>query len=193
MIVEQKSSRMAENVEDCNGLELTILKSLANFLKIHERWRSSFKLSTILFLLHHVQNPYTTWTPFTHNLLETILNNFMRLSCEQTPPLFYRLSYLVKWQETPKLCTWLPQRHLLCLILPPLTVCLKWLTKHYSHLHCLKTGRLEVPSFPKSAKKIVQQSSNVAPHTNQSQLTLRWVKNAYETSDQQERSLSRCL
>ena len=38
----QNGTRMAENGEDCNGLEMTILKSLANFFKIHERWRSSF-------------------------------------------------------------------------------------------------------------------------------------------------------
>ena len=33
---------MAEHEEDSNGLEMTILKSLAIFsTKIHERWRSS--------------------------------------------------------------------------------------------------------------------------------------------------------
>ena len=42
MILEQKGTRMAEDDEDWNGLEMTILKSLANFFKIHERWRSSF-------------------------------------------------------------------------------------------------------------------------------------------------------
>ena len=34
---------MTEDGEDRNGLEKTILKSLANFFKIHERLRSSFK------------------------------------------------------------------------------------------------------------------------------------------------------
>ena len=33
---------MAEDGEDWNRLEMTILKSLANFFKIHEQWRSSF-------------------------------------------------------------------------------------------------------------------------------------------------------
>ena len=33
---------MAEAGEDWNGLEMTILKSLANFFKIRERWRTSF-------------------------------------------------------------------------------------------------------------------------------------------------------
>ena len=36
-ILEQKGTRMAEDGEDWNGLEMTILKSLANFFKIHER------------------------------------------------------------------------------------------------------------------------------------------------------------
>ena len=44
VILEQKGTRMAEDGEDWNGLEMTILKSLANFSKTHERWRSSFKL-----------------------------------------------------------------------------------------------------------------------------------------------------
>ena len=34
---------MAEDGEDWNWLEITIFKSLANFFKIHERWRKSFK------------------------------------------------------------------------------------------------------------------------------------------------------
>ena len=33
---------MAEDGEDWNGLEMMILKSLANFFKMHEWWRSSF-------------------------------------------------------------------------------------------------------------------------------------------------------
>ena len=41
-ILEQKGTRMAEDGEDWNGLEMTILKSLAKFFKIHKRWRSSF-------------------------------------------------------------------------------------------------------------------------------------------------------
>ena len=35
-ILEQKGTRMAENGEDRNGLEMTISKSLANFFKLHE-------------------------------------------------------------------------------------------------------------------------------------------------------------
>ena len=35
--------KMAEDGEDWNGLEMTILKSLAIFFKMHEWWRSSFK------------------------------------------------------------------------------------------------------------------------------------------------------
>ena len=42
VILKQKGRRMAEDGEDWNGLEMTILKSLANFFKMHERWRSSF-------------------------------------------------------------------------------------------------------------------------------------------------------
>ena len=42
VILKQKGTRMAEDGEDWNGLEMTILKSLANVFKIHERWRSSF-------------------------------------------------------------------------------------------------------------------------------------------------------
>ena len=45
VIPEQKGKRMAEHDEDWNGLKMTILESLANFIKIHERWRSSFKLN----------------------------------------------------------------------------------------------------------------------------------------------------
>ena len=37
---------MAEDGQDWNGLEMTILKSLANFFKMHERWRGSFKFLT---------------------------------------------------------------------------------------------------------------------------------------------------
>ena len=43
VILKQKGTRMAEDGEDWNGLEMTILKSLAIFFKIQERWRSSFK------------------------------------------------------------------------------------------------------------------------------------------------------
>ena len=46
VILKQKGAEMAEDGEDWNGLEMTILKSLANFFKINERWRSSFKAST---------------------------------------------------------------------------------------------------------------------------------------------------
>ena len=42
-IIKQKGTRTAEDGEDWNGLEMTILNSLANFFKMHERWRSSFK------------------------------------------------------------------------------------------------------------------------------------------------------
>ena len=39
MILAQKGTnlKMTEDDEDCNGLDMTILKSLANFFKIHER------------------------------------------------------------------------------------------------------------------------------------------------------------
>ena len=43
VILKQKGRRMAEDGEDWNELEMTILKSLANFFKMHEWWRSSFK------------------------------------------------------------------------------------------------------------------------------------------------------
>ena len=36
-ILKQKGTRMAEDGKHRNGLEMTILKSLANFFKIHER------------------------------------------------------------------------------------------------------------------------------------------------------------
>ena len=42
VILKQKGAKMAEDGEDWNGLEMTILKSLANFFKINKRWRSSF-------------------------------------------------------------------------------------------------------------------------------------------------------
>ena len=42
VILKQKGTRMAEDGEDWNGLEMAILKSLANFFKMHERWRNSF-------------------------------------------------------------------------------------------------------------------------------------------------------
>ena len=47
VILKQKGTRMAEDGEDWNGLKMTILKSLANFFKMHERRRSSFKRSNI--------------------------------------------------------------------------------------------------------------------------------------------------
>ena len=43
VILKRKGTRMAEDGEDWNGLEITILKSLANFFKMHKPWRSSFK------------------------------------------------------------------------------------------------------------------------------------------------------
>ena len=43
VILKQKGTRMAEDGEDWNGLEMTILKSLAIFFKMHEQWRNSFK------------------------------------------------------------------------------------------------------------------------------------------------------
>ena len=39
---------MAEDGEDWNELELTILKSVAIIYKIHERWHSSFKLQVTI-------------------------------------------------------------------------------------------------------------------------------------------------
>ena len=61
LILKQKGTRMAANGDDWNGLEITILKSLANFFKIHEWWRSSFKAGSWFeysdqlyqFLLHY--------------------------------------------------------------------------------------------------------------------------------------------
>ena len=44
LILKQKGTRMAEDGEDWNGLEMAILKSLAKFFKIHERWSSYFKI-----------------------------------------------------------------------------------------------------------------------------------------------------
>ena len=43
VILKQKGTMMAEDGEDWNGLEMTILKSWANCFKIRERWRSSFE------------------------------------------------------------------------------------------------------------------------------------------------------
>ena len=42
VILKQKRTRMAEDAEDWNGLEMTTLKISANFFKMRERWRSSF-------------------------------------------------------------------------------------------------------------------------------------------------------
>ena len=44
VILKQKGAKMAEDGEDWNRLEMTILKSLAKFFKMNERWRSSFKM-----------------------------------------------------------------------------------------------------------------------------------------------------
>ena len=49
---------MAEDGEDWNGLEMTILKSLANFFKMHERWCSSFNF---------IRNTHTNRTQHTNN------------------------------------------------------------------------------------------------------------------------------
>ena len=54
VILKQKGAKMTEDGEDWNGLEMTILKSLANFFKINERWRSSFKAWTRYFYLTRV-------------------------------------------------------------------------------------------------------------------------------------------
>ena len=49
LILKQKGTRMTEDGEDWNGLEMTILKSLAIFFfKIHERWCSSLKKLELL-------------------------------------------------------------------------------------------------------------------------------------------------
>ena len=37
LILKQKGTRMTEDGEHCNGLEMRILKSLAYFFKIHEQ------------------------------------------------------------------------------------------------------------------------------------------------------------
>ena len=42
VILKQKGTNVAEDGEDWNRLEMTILKSLANFFKMHKRWCSSF-------------------------------------------------------------------------------------------------------------------------------------------------------
>ena len=55
-ILKQKGTWMAEDGEVWNGLEMTILKTLANFFKMHEQWRSSFKKSYISNLLTHIEH-----------------------------------------------------------------------------------------------------------------------------------------
>ena len=62
VILKQKGTRMAEDGEDWNGLEMTILKSLANFFKMHKRWRSSFKVTdpNLLSNVHCLQVQYLT-------------------------------------------------------------------------------------------------------------------------------------
>ena len=52
VILKQKGAKMAEDGEDWNRLEMTILKSLANFFKINERWRSSFNGISEMMDLH---------------------------------------------------------------------------------------------------------------------------------------------
>ena len=47
VILKKKGTRIAKDGEDWNGLEMTILKSLAIFFKMHERWRSSFKAGNV--------------------------------------------------------------------------------------------------------------------------------------------------
>ena len=48
VILEQKGTRMSEDGQDWNGSEITILKSLANFCKKPERWRSSFQIYSLM-------------------------------------------------------------------------------------------------------------------------------------------------
>ena len=45
VILKQKGTKIGEDGEDWNRLEMTILKSSANFFKMHEWWRSSFKMA----------------------------------------------------------------------------------------------------------------------------------------------------
>ena len=54
VILKQKETRMAEDGEDWNGLEMMILKSLVIFFKIHKWWHSSFKWTVI----KHVSNNF---------------------------------------------------------------------------------------------------------------------------------------
>ena len=51
VILKQKGTRMTENGEDWNGLEMTILKSSTNVFKIHERWRRSLSVYALHFSL----------------------------------------------------------------------------------------------------------------------------------------------
>ena len=55
VILKQKGTRMAEDGEDWNWLEMTILRSLAICFKLHERWRSGVVITLDLFLRHSVE------------------------------------------------------------------------------------------------------------------------------------------
>ena len=48
---------MAEDGEDWRGLEMTILKSLAKFFKMHERWRSSFNTKVVISVPTRLNTP----------------------------------------------------------------------------------------------------------------------------------------
>ena len=60
---------MAEDGGDLNRLEMTILKSLANFFKIHKRWRSSFEDFSV-----------AVFSPVWQDLFKIIITDFVSLT-----------------------------------------------------------------------------------------------------------------
>ena len=76
MILEQKWTRMVEDGEEWNGLDMMILKSLSIFFKIHERWRSFFKsVLSCSFLNVFTQNMFSMIKPcsVTHCAIREII------------------------------------------------------------------------------------------------------------------------
>ena len=68
VILEKKETRMVEDGEVWNGLEMTILKRLAIFIKVRERWRGAFNfhlhhrhLSTRHLIAKAVVRPWLNW------------------------------------------------------------------------------------------------------------------------------------
>ena len=62
VILKQRGMRMAEDGEDWKRLEMMILKSLAHFFKMHERWRSWFKIFSLSI-------PLTDGSSFLYNFI----------------------------------------------------------------------------------------------------------------------------